>query len=219
MQVLGDHFNRRVIGRQQTAAPRLLCLCFERSLPFDPIEEHCGEEAVPLVVEHLRSIGIQELGLAAVREEMTAAAQRIAEGGASSSIDHIRRHDAEVERHGHLEKHLELIHLRTVLGSREVKLNEAIDGLLAGPLPDAQMRRLAAERTNPAGLETHAIKPAVLRPRLSKPVGRERLLDITGVEEITQRPLDAKAIQHFLLGLPAVVTQFGSGLADLASLT
>ena len=58
----------------------------DRPFPFDPVDEHGGKDAVPLVIEHLRSVGIEEQGLAAVREDITApAGDRIAEGGAASS--------------------------------------------------------------------------------------------------------------------------------------
>ena len=33
-----------------------------------------------------------------------------------------------------------------------------------------------------------------------------------------QRSLDSETVEYFLLSLPAVVTQFGGGLANLASL-
>ena len=70
--MLRDHFGRRVIGRQQTVAPRLFRLRYQRPFPFDPIEEHRGEEAVPLVIEHLRGVRVQQQGLAAVRENIAA---------------------------------------------------------------------------------------------------------------------------------------------------
>jgi len=58
----------------------------------------------------------------------------------------------------------------------------------------------------------------VLRPRLSKPIGRERDPEITGVDEATQRPLDAEPVQSLLLRLPAIaVTQLGTEIADEAT--
>jgi hypothetical protein len=46
----------------------------------------------------------------------------------------------------------------------------------------------------------------------------QRAVNTSRVEQITQGALNAESIQRFLLSLSTVVTQFGSGLADLASL-
>ena len=56
----------------------------------------------------------------------------------------------------HLEKHLELINLRTVLGCRDVKFNESLNSLLTGLFADAEVSRLAAGRADAAGLKAQS---------------------------------------------------------------
>ena len=218
LQIPGHHLGRRLIGRHQAYGPGPFFFRHQRSFPFNPIEQHCGEKSVAPVVEHLRRIGIQEQGLAAVREHVAGARQRVAEGRALSPVHHIRRHHAEIERRWHLKKQLELINLRTVLWSREIKLDESCHRLLSGPLANAQVGRLTSGRTNAAGLDPHFVETTVLRPCLAQPVRRERGLDLPGKEEITQRPLDAEALQHRPLFFAPSITQFGGVLADFASL-
>ena len=96
LQMLRDHLGRRVIWRYQSGAPRLFLLRHQRPFPFDPIEQHCGEKAVALVIEHLRCGGVQEQGLATMREHIALAGQCIAEGRALSPVDHIRRYYAKI---------------------------------------------------------------------------------------------------------------------------
>ena len=218
LQVFGDHFDRRVIRRQQTVASRSFRLGFERSFPLDPIQQHRGKESVSLVVEHLRSVRLEQSRFAAMREDVAAAVEGVAEGCTGPTINDIGRDDAKVERHWHFQKHFELMHLRAVLGSRDVEIDEAIDSLFAGPLADAEVRRLAADRTNAARLNADFVKPAVLRTAVAKPVRRQRLMHVAGIKQMPQRALDTEPVHHFLLSLPAVVTQLGSGLANLASL-
>ena len=111
-----------------------------------------------------------------MRKDVTAAAgERIAEGGAATSVHNIGGHHREMQVRRHFEKHLELINLRTVLGRSDVEFDKAVDRLLTGLLADAEMSRLATGWTDAAGLKTHAIEPAVFRARLSKPVGRQAL--------------------------------------------
>ena len=152
-----------------------------------------------------------------MRENITASArQRVAEGRASSAVHDVGRHHAEVQSRGHLKKQLKLIDLRLVLRSREVELDEAGHGLLTGPFADAQVRWLAAGRTNATGLDADLVESAVLRADSAKPVRRERIVDLAGKEEVTQRSLDAKTVQRRLLFLSATVTQISGGHTDLA---
>ena len=87
------------------------------------------------------------------QERMDAIIQRTRDGGAeivgllktgsafyapaTSAIDSIRGHDAEVQRGRHFEKHLELIHLRLVFRGRDVELDEPVHRFLARTLADA----------------------------------------------------------------------------------
>ena len=58
MQVLGDYFGCRVIRRPHATSQRLLCLRYQRPFPFDPVEQHRRKDAIPFVIEHLRSVGV-----------------------------------------------------------------------------------------------------------------------------------------------------------------
>ena len=55
-----------------------------------------------------------------------------------------------------------------------------VHGFLAGSFADAQVSRLASGRADAAGLEARFVEPAVLWPRLPKPVWLERELDPAG---------------------------------------
>ena len=88
------------------------------------------------------------------------------------------------------------MHLRAVLGSRDVKLDEPIDSLFTGPLADAEVRRLATNRPSAARLNADFVEPTVLRPDLPKPVRRKRVVNAAGIEQITQRPYDAEPVQR-----------------------
>ena len=158
------------------------------------------------------------MGLAAVREDVITAVERTAEGRSLSPVHPICGHHAEIQRRGHFEEHLELIHLRLVLRCRDVELDEPVHRLFARPLADAQMRCLATDRTNATGLDAELVEPAVLRPGLSEPMRCHRLLGVAGIKQMTQRSLDAETVQRRPLVFPAVVTDLGSGLADFARL-
>ena len=64
-----------------------------------------------------------------------------------------------------------LINLRFVLRGRDVKVDQTRNRLLTRLHADAKMGRLAIRRADAAGLETHAIQPALLRSGLTKPPG------------------------------------------------
>ena len=107
-----------------------------------------------------------------MRENVAApAGERIAEGSAAPSVHDIGGHHGEMQVGRHLEKHLELINLRTVLRRRDVKFDQSLHSLLTGLLADAEVGRLAAGRADAAGLKRELVETAVLRPRLAKPVG------------------------------------------------
>ena len=219
LQMRSDHFQPGVVWRQHAIASRLFRLGYQWPFPLDPIEKHRRKDAVPFTIEHLRSVGVQQHGLTAVREDVTApTGERIAEGGAAPSVHNIGGHHGEMQSRWHLEKHLKLIHLRTVFRCRNVKFNESVNRLLTGRPSDAQVGRLAAGWTDTTSLQAKLIKPAVLWPRPSKPVRGQRSPSSTGEEEVAQWPLDAEPIQCFLLALPAAVTQLRGGLADLTGL-
>ncbi len=219
LQMRRDHFRRGIIRRHHILASCFFRVRHQRAFPFDPIEQHGGEQAVSFVVEHLRGVRIQERGLAAVCEDVTApAAESAAEGRALAAVHHIRGHHAEVQRCGHFEKHLELIHLGFVFRRGDVELHHAIHRFFTRALADAQMGGLSAERADAAGLDAKLVKPAVLRPDLTEPVGRERILSVARKQQVTQRPLDAEAVQRRLLVLAAIVADVGGGLVDFARL-
>src|SRR6185369_11349148 len=111
------------------------------------------------------------------------------------------------------------MHLWAVLGGRDVKLDEPIDSLFTGPLADAEVRRLATNRPSAARLNADFVEPAVLRPDLPKPVRRKRMIHVARIQQMSQRSLDAEPVQRLLLILAAAVTQLGSRLANLASIT
>ena len=123
LQMLRDHLGCDVIGRHHIFAPRLFRIRYQRAFPLDPIEDHRGENTVPFAIEHLRRGRSQQMGLAAVREDVITAAERTAEGRSLPPVHHICGHHAEIQRRGHFEEHLELIHLRLVLRRRDVELD------------------------------------------------------------------------------------------------
>ena len=87
-----------------------------------------------------------------------------------------------------------------------VKLDERIHRFLTRALANAQVSHLPAGWAYATGLNAHFVEPTLLRPRISKPVGKKRVLDISGKEEVTQRPLDSEAVQRGLLLLSAAIT-------------
>ena len=211
-----DRLRGGVVGRHQSLAASLLARRQQWAFPFNPVNEHRGEDAVTLIVEHLRGIRVEELAFAAVREEVGPAAEYVAEGGTGPAVDALGGDYAEVQRRGHVDVDVELVDLGAVLGRVDVEFDEAGHGLFAGRLTDAQVGRLAAGRTNAAGLEAQAIESALLGADLSKPLGRKGGLDPTGEEELSERPLDAKAVQRHLSGLQVAVMHLSRGFADLA---
>ena len=107
-----------------------------------------------------------------MREEISVSAgERVAKGRAPSPVDHVRGDHGKVQPRWHFQNHLHLIDLRTVFGCRDVEFNQALHGLLTGTLADAQVGRLAAGRTDAAGLQAKFVEPAVFRARLAKPIG------------------------------------------------
>ena len=210
------HLGRRVIRRHHLLTTRFFRLGHQRPFPFDPIEDHRGKKTVSFAIKHLRRVRIQQNSLAAVREHVTTAAERIAESRALSPVHHIRGHHAKIQRGGHLKKHLKFIHLRLILRRGDVELDEPVHRFLARALADAQMSRLTTNRTNAAGLDAKLVEPAMLRPSLPEPVRRECVLDRAREKQPSQRLLDAKPIQHRLLILATAVAQFRRCLAQFA---
>ena len=181
--MLGDHFGRGVLWGDEACTPGLFGIGDNRPFPFDPVHQHGREESIPLVIEHLGSVRIQEKSLAAVREDVTAAVEGVAESRTRSPIHDVRRDHAELKARGHLQKHFELVNLWLVFWGREVKLDETTHGLLTGSLADAQVSDLATERANAACLDSHFVKPAVFGADLAEPVWRERVMDIAGIQK------------------------------------
>ncbi len=151
-------------------------------------------------------------------EDVRTAGESIPKRRSASPIHSVRCHNAEVQLSRHLEKHVELIHLRAVFRRGDVKLDQALNGLFAGFLTDAQMSRLSAARSNAARLQTHAIEPAMFRAGRSKPVRRQSILDSTRKQQVSQRTLDAEFVESFLLLLSAVVAKLCRCLSNFASL-
>ena len=205
-----------VVGWHQSLAASLLARRQQWAFPFDPVHEHRGEDAVTLVVEHLRGVRVEELAFAAVREEVGPAAEYIAEGGTGPTVNPLGGDHAEVQRCGHIEVHVELVDLRAILGRIDVEFDEAGHGLFAGGLADAQVSWLAAGRTNAAGLEAQAIESALLGADLTEPLRRKGSLDPAGEEELSERSLDAEAIQRHLGGLQIAVMHLSRRHAYLA---
>ncbi len=58
-----------------------------------------------------------------------------------------------------------------VLWCRDVKFDDALDGLLTGLCANAQVGRLAARGPDSACLDAKFVEPAMFWPGLSKPVG------------------------------------------------
>ena len=215
-EMAGDDLGGGVIAREDAFAAGGLFVRHERTFPLDPVHEHRGEDAVALVIEHLRRVRVQELTFAAVGEEIGPAAEHVAEGRAAAAVDAFGGHYAEVQRRGHVEVDVELVDLRTVFRGVDVELDETGDGLFAGGLADTQVRGLAAGRADAAGLEAQAIEPAVFWPDLAEPLGRKRGLDAAWEEQLAERSLDAEAIKGLLGRLHVAVMHLGRGLADLA---
>ena len=146
------------------------------------------------------------------------ACERIAECCPLPTVHAVGGHNAKVQRSRHLQEHLELVDLRLILGSCDIKIEDAIDGFFSGGLTNAQVSRLSARGTNSAGLDTNFIQTAVFRACLSEPMGSQSRLHTTGKKQVTQRSLDTKSIQDRLLILAAVVAQIGSRLSNFPSL-
>jgi len=214
LEVFGDDIGRGVVGRAQSIAAGLFRVGDNRALPFDPVEDHRREDSVPLVIEHLRGGRVEQQGFAAVGEDVRAAAERVAKGGAAASNDAISGHDAEVQSGGHFEEHFELVDLRVILGGGDVEFKDAIDGLFAGRFADAEMGWLAAGRPNAARLDREAVQSALGWPRVAQPTGRERGFHATWKEQVAQWAPDAEPIEVFLLGFSTAIPQFGGRLAD-----
>ena len=70
--MFSDDLGGRVVGGKDIVPTGFLDFRLQRAFPFDPVDKHGGEDAVPLVVEHLRGVGIQQLLLAAMSEEISA---------------------------------------------------------------------------------------------------------------------------------------------------
>ena len=217
-EMAGDDLGGGVIAREDAFAAGGLFLRHERTFPFDPVDEHRGEDAVALIIEHLRRVRVQELLFAAVREEVGPAAEHVAEGGSGAAVDDVGSHDAEVQRRRHVQVDVELVDLGAVFWRVDVELDEAGHGLFAGRLADAQVSGLAAGRADAAGLEAQAIEAALFGPDLAEPLGREGDLDASRKEQLTQRALDAEAIKGRLGGLKVAVMHLGGRHADLAGL-
>ena len=148
------------------------------------------------VIEHLRGVGVQGPRFAAMREDIGGAAgQGIAEGGTGSAVHAFCGHDGEVEARRHIEEDLELVDFRAVFRCVDIEFNEAGHGFFAGLFADAQMGRLAAQWTNAAGLDAHAVEPAVFRASFAEPLRGEGRRDASRVEEVAQWALDAESIQ------------------------
>ena len=129
------------------------------------------------------------------------------------------RNNAKVERGWHLEENLKFIDLRGILRSRKVEIQDTIDRLFAGRLANAQVRWLPTRWTDPTGLDANLVEAAVLWPGLSEPMRGECRLHAARKEQVSQRSLDTKSIQDCLLLFPAVVTQVGCRLSNLAGLS
>ena len=215
-QFFGGGLRGGVIGGEQALAARFLRRRLQRTFPLDPIDEHRGEDAVPLVVEHLRGVAVQQLFLAAVGEEIAGAAEDVAEGRAGPAVDDIGGHHAEVQLRRHVEIDIELVHFGAVLGRVDVEFDEAGDGLFAGRLTDAEVRRLAADGADAAGFQAETIEAAVFRSELAEPLGGQGGLDAAGEEQLTERALDAELIQRRLGFLQVAIMHLAGGLAHLA---
>ena len=133
-----------------------------------------------------------------MREAIPSACARIPEGGSAPSVDTIRSDHAEMQVCRHLEKHVEFINLRTVFRRSDVEFDEAIDCFFTGPLADAEVCWLAAERADSTGLQAKSVEPAVFRPGLSKPVRLKRGLNSTDM-------IDVLTDLFILRGAPAFI--------------
>ena len=88
-----------------------------------------------------------------MREDVgIAAGDGVAKGRAAAAVDHVRGHHGEMQLRGHLQKHLEFIHLRLVFGCCDVQFEQTVHGLFAGAFANAQVRRLTTGRADAAGL-------------------------------------------------------------------
>ena len=95
--MFGDDFGSGIVGRHNIVASEFFCVRDQRTFPFNPVEDHGREDAVAFTIEHLRSVRVEQHSLAAVREDITTAAgERIAEGGAATSVHNIGGHDSEM---------------------------------------------------------------------------------------------------------------------------
>ena len=120
LEMLGDHLGRRVVGRQQARSPGLLGLRLQGALPFDPVDNHHGEQAVALVVEDLAAVLIEIPRLARVGEDVGFPRPVLV----GESRDDVGCDDQEVQLRRHVEIHLRLVDLRGILGGRDVELGD-----------------------------------------------------------------------------------------------
>ena len=153
-----------------------------------------------------------------MREEVGLAPEHVPEGGTAAAVDAIGGDDAEMQRGWHVEVDVKLVDLGAILGCVDVELDEAGHGFFAGGFSDAQVGRLAAERTDAAGLEAQAVEPALFGPDLAEPLGRKRGLDPAREEELSQRALDPELVERGLGGLHVAVMHLRRCHADLAGL-
>ena len=168
LQVFGDDFGRGIFRWQHAVAAGFLRVGHQRAFPFHPVQNHRGENAVALVVKHLWRVGVQKQGLAAMRKDVgIAAGDGVAKGCAAAAVDHVRGHHGEMQLRGHLQKHLEFIHLRLVFRRGDVQFEQTVHGLFAGAFANAQVRRLTTGRADAAGLQSKFVKTAVFRSGLS----------------------------------------------------
>ena len=220
LQMLGDDLRRGVSGRQDALARGFFGLGFQRSFPFDPVEEDHGVDGVPLVVEHRRGDGMEQMVLAAVREHIQGLVGDVADvvRALGDFID-FRGNDFESQLRGSFQKHLDFINLRAVLRGGDVEFDQTADGIGAGLLADSQVGKGAAWGTHAAGLETHAVEAARHRGVPAEPLRSEGhikpLLGMrhVGQHQVAQGALDAEMVRPLLL--VAAVAQLGGGLADL----
>jgi hypothetical protein len=70
LKMAGNDLRRGIVGWQHTLPRGTLRSTFNRSLPFDPVQEYERENPVASLVEQLRACWIQQLCFAGVSEDI-----------------------------------------------------------------------------------------------------------------------------------------------------